>query len=274
MSNQPTDETPSISELAERRVRTEAVSGWIRQRLEQHLEILRPAFDPRRLLGRHAGSSAARDDVRGADAAMAQLSEHFRAVCGSPFTLRNELPPEVVAGIDRRLELYPFEYPHVASDGREPKTIRITSPLRWVLSYASDYTLAQIDRALAKQEERRESDLRQFVVNALVMSAMLEKFPPLRQILGDLRFEISTATRDGLGKLPRTERFREKVVCTQPHGLNGQRYRSMPCDDDYLRSYSASLVQFFQDVEAAHLGHANIQQNQIIGVLCRHIQSG
>ena len=202
MSNQPTDETPSISELAERRVRTEAVSGWIRQRLEQHLEILRPAFDPRRLLGRHAGSSAARDDVRGADAAMAQLSEHFRAVCGSPFTLRNELPPEVVAGIDRRLELYPFEYPHVASDGREPKTIRITSPLRWVLSYASDYTLAQIDRALAKQEERRESDLRQFVVNALVMSAMLEKFPPLRQILGDLRFEISTATRDGLGKLP------------------------------------------------------------------------
>ena len=107
-----------------------------------------------------------------------------------------------MAGIDRRLEIYPFEYPHVVSDGRERKTIRITSPMRWVLSYASDYTLAQIDRALSKQEERRESDLRQFVVNALVMGAMLEKFPPLRQILSDLRFEITTTTRDGLGKLP------------------------------------------------------------------------
>jgi hypothetical protein len=31
---------------------------------------------------------------------------------------------------------------------------------------------------------------------------MLEKVPPLQQILADLRFEVSTTTREGLGKLP------------------------------------------------------------------------
>jgi hypothetical protein len=203
MADHPTDDTLSISELTERRERTEAVSGWIRQRLEQHLETLRPAFDPRRLLGRHAGSGvSSRDDIPGSDAALQQLTQRYAQVCGAPFSLRNELPPEVLAGIDRRLELYPYEYPHLADDGRDKKTIRITSPLRWVLSYASGYSLAQLDRALAKQEDRRESDVRQFVVNALVMGAMLERFPALRLILSDLRFEVSSTTREGLGKLP------------------------------------------------------------------------
>jgi hypothetical protein len=196
------DETLAISELTERRDRTEKVSGWIRQRLEQHLETLRPAFDPRRILGRHAVSTGSRDDVPGSDAALAQITQRFQQVCSSPFSLRAELAPEVIQGIDRRLELYPFEYPHVADDGRDRRTIRITSPLRWVLSYASGYTLAQLDRALSKQEERREPDVRQFVVNALVMGAMLERIPSLAQILGDLRFEVSTVTREGLGKLP------------------------------------------------------------------------
>ncbi len=198
-----TSETLSISEFTERRAKTEAVSNWMRQRLERQLDSLRPAFDPRRLYGRHSGTPIARAaDVSGSDAALAQLTQRFQAVVGAPFSLRNELPPEVVGAIDANLELYPLEYFHVAQGGGEGKPIRITSPLRWVVSYASGYTLGQLDRVLAKQEDRREKDMRQFLVNALALGAMFERFPALAQLLGDLRFQVATGMRDGLGKLP------------------------------------------------------------------------
>lgn len=198
-----TSETLSISELTERRAKTEAVAAWMRQRLERQLDTLRPAFDPRRLYGRHAGTPIARAaDVSGSDAAVAQLTQRFQALVGAPFSLRAELPPEAVSGIDANLELYPLEYSHVAEAGGERKPIRMTAPLRWVMSYASGYTLPQLDRVLMKQEERREKDMRQFLVNSLALGAMFERFPALAQLLGDLRFRVETVTRDGLGKLP------------------------------------------------------------------------
>lgn len=202
MSGQQADETLEISELAVRRQRTEAVSRHVRQGLEQHLEVLRPAFDPRRLLGRHAGGGAGRLDAAASDRALATLAERFAQVCGSPFSLTSELPPDVVAGIDPHLELHPWEYAHEARGRRDTRTVRVTSPLRWALSYSCGTTLPRLRRVFAGEEERRETDIRQFVVNALVMAAFIEKFPPLRQILTELRFDVSIETLDGFGKLP------------------------------------------------------------------------
>lgn len=202
MGDQKADEALQISELPLRRQKTEAVSRHVRQRLEQHLEVLRPAFDPRRLFGRHAGGAAGRLDAAGSDRALASLAERFAQVCGSPFSLPSELPPDVVAGIDPRLELHPWEYAHEARGPRDTRTVRVTSPLRWALSYACATTLPRLRRVFAGEEERRDADVRQFVVNALVMATFLEKFPPLRQILNELRFDVSIETLDGFGKLP------------------------------------------------------------------------
>ncbi len=202
MVDQPA-ETLSLAEFGERRQKTEAVSRWVRERLEQHLEILRQPFDPRRVFGRTAtATSGGRIDVGAADAALAQLTQRYKQACGAPFTLRAELPPEVIASIDTQLVVYPYEYPYKLASGGETKTIKITSPLRFVLSYASHYTLALLDRVLAKQEERREDEVRQFVVNALAVAAVLERNPALGQMFRDLRFEVGSVTREGLGKLP------------------------------------------------------------------------
>jgi hypothetical protein len=203
MADQPATETLSLSEFAERRQRTDAVSKWVRARLEQHLEVLRQPFDPRRVFGKGASTAAGgRIDVGAAEAAAAQLRARFREVCGAPFSLKAELPDEVVANVDNQLVVEPWVYPYALREGNETKTIRITSPLRFVLTYASNYTVAQVDRVLAKQEERRESDLRQFVANHLVLAAVLERHPALTQTLRDLRFDLSSSTREGLGKLP------------------------------------------------------------------------
>jgi hypothetical protein len=196
-------ETLSLGEFADRRQKTENVSKWVRGRLEQHLEVLRQPFDPRRVFGKGAASSVGgRIDVGAAEAAVVALRERFKQVCGAPFSLRAELPPEVIANIDTQLVVYPYEYPYTLASGGDKKTIRITSPLRFVLSYASHYTLAQLDRVLAKQEERREDEVRQFLVNQLAIATVLERFPALTQTLRDLRFEVGTTTREGLGKLP------------------------------------------------------------------------
>lgn len=203
MADQPATETLSLSEIGERRQRTEAASKWVRARLEQHLEVLRQPFDPRRVYGRAASAGAGgRIDVGAAEAAVGQLGERFKQACGAPYSLKAELPPECVADIDNQLVVHSWVYPYAVTEGGATKTILITSPLRFVLTYASNYTLAQVDRVLAKQEERREADLRQFLVNALAVGAVLERNPALGQTLRDLRFEVGTTTREGLGKLP------------------------------------------------------------------------
>lgn len=203
MADQPATETLSLSEFAERRQRTEAVSKWVRTRLEQHLDVLRQPFDPRRVFGRSASAGlGGRIDIGAAESAASLLKERFKEICGTPFSVKPELPPETLADIDTQLVIQPWAYPYSLVEGGETKTIRITSPLRFVLTYASNYTLAQLDRVLAKQEERREADLRQFLVNALALGAVLERNPALGQTLRDLRFEVGTTTREGLGKLP------------------------------------------------------------------------
>ncbi len=43
-----------------------------------------------------------------------------------------------------RIALYPWEYAHEAKTDRETKTITMASPVRWVVSFTSTYTLSQL----------------------------------------------------------------------------------------------------------------------------------
>lgn len=192
----------TVPEAVELRGKSEAISRLLRSQIEGHLETLRVLFAPRRLLGKHLGGSASRDEVPGADKALLELERRYKEVAGPPFVLRPQLDHAALTNLENRIELYPWEYAYQASSGAETKTINITCPVRWVMSYACDYSLSQLRHVLAGKEEKRADDVRQFVVNALVMRAMLDKFPALGALLGDLRFEIGVETADGLGELP------------------------------------------------------------------------
>jgi hypothetical protein len=191
--------TLTFEELADLRDKTEAISQFLQKQLKTYLETLRPLLAPRRLYGKYTG---VKEDVVGADRAFAQLREQYAGVCGKPFALPPELDDAPLSNIDNRIDLYPWEYTHQAKSERETKPLTITSPVRWVLTYSSEYSLSQLLQTLAGKEQRRSEAVRQFVVNALVLHAMLGKFPGITQLLTDLRYEIRTEKFPALGELP------------------------------------------------------------------------
>ena len=191
----------SLSELSGLRSQTEAISKILSSRLERHFEVLRTLTAPRRLLGKFMGGSASRDDVAGAEKTVEAIEKTYKDVAGAPFVLRPKLDHAAFKLIDSKLELYPWEYSHEASHGGDSNVIEITSPVRWVVNYASDYGLTDVRQVLQGKEEKRNDDMLQFVLNALVLRAVLDKYPAVVQLLADLRFEVGFEKAPGLGNL-------------------------------------------------------------------------
>jgi hypothetical protein len=188
----------SFEELVTRRAQTERVSNFLAKRLRGHLAVLYPLLAPKRIFGKHLG---AREDVPRADEAMAQLTEKYKEVCGRPFDLRGDLDTEALSNMEMGVEIYPWEYRHQIA-GREDTELTIASPVRWVLTYKSDYTLAQVRNLIASKSERRGGALRHFVVNAVAIQVVLGRVQGFLQLLEDLRYTVRIETDALLGKLP------------------------------------------------------------------------
>src|SRR2546428_1638809 len=133
----------SIEELTDLRAKTEAVSHYLRKRLEGHLATMRVAFAPRWVLGKHVRSGN-REDLVGSDAAFEQLKARYAQFRGRPFLLARELEDAPVS-IEGVLELYAREYT-IDLGG---KSIKMTSPVHWVVNYRCGYTLEQIRESIA-----------------------------------------------------------------------------------------------------------------------------
>ena len=198
-------ETPTkpltFERLPEFRSKTEAISGLLRDQLAGHLETLRPILSPERLFGKSAGSKV---DAPLADRALAQLQQSYRQFAGPPFDLPAELDPYWLTLVGNRLALDPWEYTYEASDGRQSRTISMTSPVRWVVSFTSGYTLSQFRQAVLTRSERRPEHVRQFVVNSLVAQLLVAHTPGLTALFSDLRYEVQTQSAADLQKLPLT----------------------------------------------------------------------
>lgn len=191
--------TLTFEQLADLRQRTEAIAGLLTTRLQGHLEALRPLFAPRRLLGKYADR---KEDVAGSEKALLQVREKFKEACGSPFTLTPDLDEDILSRIENRPELYPWEYTHEAKTDGENKALTITSPVRWVLTYGSGFTLSQVRQAVASHHDSGSNPIRQFVVNVVVMQLFLARYPGIVQLLTDLRYEVQVEKCPGLGALP------------------------------------------------------------------------
>ena len=96
------------------------------------------------------------------------------------------------------LELHPWEYVHPV----QGKAITMTSPVRWVINFRTNYTPAQVKNVLGGQETVRQDYLRQFAVNALVLQLILARSPGLVRLFADLRYELKSETPAELKGLP------------------------------------------------------------------------
>ena len=200
MSGSETPARPlTFERLPEFRSKTEAISAFLRNQLTAHLETLRPILSPERLFGKNAGPKA---DTLTADRALTQLQQAYRPFAAPPFDLPAELDQYWLTLVGNRIALDPWEYTYEASDGRQSRVITMTSPVRWVVSFTSGYTLSQLRQAVLTKGERRPEQVRQFVVNSLVTQAMVTHTPGLAALFADLRYRVQTHPAPDLPKLP------------------------------------------------------------------------
>ena len=190
----------TLDQLLELRQLTEKLSDLLKGHLADYLGTLRPLIAPRRVLGKYAGAvgSIAREEQ-----AFEELGKRYDEVCGR-FRLSSGLEKEHLSAVDADLELYPWEYTHEASGDGEPHPVTVTSPVRWVLTYHSDYTLKHMREVIAGKAERRPHAVRNFVVHALAMNLVLGRNQGVSRILTNLRFDVSTEFSSEFGKLPLT----------------------------------------------------------------------
>ncbi len=175
----------TLAELPELRRKTEAVSKFLQQQIAAHLATLRPLFAPDRLFGKYAGGKV---EATGAERALTELQQRYHPFTNKPYDLPSDLETNWLTLVGTALELHPWEYSHQV----QGKTITMTSPVRWVINYRTNYTLAQVKNVLGGKESVRPEYLRQFVVNALVLQLVLSRNSGLVQLFQDLRYELKT----------------------------------------------------------------------------------
>jgi len=193
--SEPTGTTLTLQELPELRRKTEAVSRFLRAQIAAHLETLRPLFAPERILGKYAGGKT---EVSGAERALAELRQNYAPFTGKPYDLPETLDQNWLTLVGNALELHPWEYAHQV----QGKLITMTCPIRWVVNYRANYTLAQVKSMLGGRETVRHEYLRQFAINALVLQLMLARNPGVGRLFQDLRYELKTESPLDLKGLP------------------------------------------------------------------------
>jgi hypothetical protein len=190
----------SFEQLATARKSTQAVSDMLEKQLLGFLDTLRSLLLPERLLGKHAGSKF---DVPGADKALTELQETYRRLPGKPFDFPKEFDSGWLGEVGVKLDLHRWEYAREIAAESGKRSIVITSPTRWVLAYGPGYSVSQAIQSFGRGQDRRAIDqLRQFMVNALVMQALLARSSGLISIFTELRYDVFTQPHAGLNGLP------------------------------------------------------------------------
>ena len=189
----------TFQELPGLRKKTEAISQYLQQRLTAYIDTLKPLLAPERFFGKYAGGRA---DIPAGDKALAQIEQAYKDLAGTPLDLPRGFESDWLQASGTRIELHRHEYIHQAAGTDATKPIRITSPVRWIMTCGSGATPFQVMQAIAGKENVSREALRQFAVNALVMQAVLARTPGLVELFRDLRFEVRTEFFPDTGKLP------------------------------------------------------------------------
>jgi hypothetical protein len=193
-------ETLNIEQLLQLHTLTKEVAKLCQKQLRDYLDTIALLFRPRRILG-NAIEGSERESVGGSERTLTDLRELYRKVAVRPFDLRPELniPLESVS---TQMQLYEWEYLHQTKTDRDWRSIKVTSPLTWVLSYSSTYSLAMLRQVLAGQEERDSDAVRAFVLRACLLHVHFTKFPAIADLLAGLRYRVEVRHSPEMGELP------------------------------------------------------------------------
>src|ERR1700722_9623488 len=179
---------------------TKEISQACLQRLKTEIDAMAPLFRPRRLLGDYIDSSS-KDAVPNAERNLADLQELYARVAVKPFDLRPELRPPIESVVTQ-FQFYEWEYTHAAEAERGWHSIRVTTPLTWVISYSTSYSLSTLRGVVTGSGQRDVEAVRAFVLRACLMHELFAKVPSLTNLLEELRYKVDVRRSSQLGDLP------------------------------------------------------------------------
>lgn len=178
---------------------TRAMAELLRGQMKEYLSTLAPLMHPKTVLGNYVGSSAY-EVSRTGEKAFNELREHYQALVKSRvFNLPAEFSTPLEL-INSQLEMTPVDYQHVVTNGVESKTVTITSPLKWALSFAG-FSPAK-GRLLLREKLGVNDSVQQFVLHTLMMHAVVARQNGIAQILEALHFPLSVEASAEFGNLP------------------------------------------------------------------------
>ncbi|RMV81113.1 hypothetical protein ALP04_00765 [Pseudomonas amygdali pv. sesami] len=193
----PMTQTFDIEALIKLRKQTRAISDALKVQASDYLSTLALLIRPQTFFGEYL-QGAQRSSGRETQHHFKELKELYdRIASAEPFKLVNELEVPLNL-ISTTPELFPLEYDMVLSQSGQ--TIRITSPVRWVVGFNS-FDLAQF-RKVIKDPNRSSAELYRYVVHYLVLFYCLSKSPGMSRLFEGLRFPVSFERLKDFGDLP------------------------------------------------------------------------
>jgi hypothetical protein len=195
------EERYSTEQLLSLRKVTRAIADLLRGQMKEYLSTLSPLFHPKAVLSSYV-EGPAYDVSRVGEKAFKEFQELYAVIAQSrlyrlPADFRT--PLEV---INPQLEMTPVEYTHVVKSGNETKTVLVTSPLKWALTYAG-FGPGRLRTVLA-ESKRTSDELQQFVLHYLMMHTVVSRQSGVSGILNALRFPLLTQRSEEFGDLPLT----------------------------------------------------------------------
>jgi hypothetical protein len=177
---------------------TRAAADVLHQQIKEVLSAVAPLLQARVLLGDYV--RGVKEPVRGADQVFREVQAQYDAIVGErPFGLRREL----AAPLDLRgtsLELHPSEYHHKASADKTTKSVLVSAPFRWVLSYGG-HSPEQL-RALLSAVSPSNEEVHAFVLHYVALHMLVTRQPVLTALFRALRYGLQVETQPEFGKLP------------------------------------------------------------------------
>jgi len=193
------NENIDISTLLTLRKVTRSLSECLGKRLGEHLNALTPLFNPRPVLGDRVRGGA-KIPGRSGEKAFGKLSDLYRTINGvKPFNLRREFdtPIDILSATP---EISTYSYSYVAKSDSGSKSITVTSPLRWVLTYKGFGP--DRFRDLMANPSDVGSNVQHYVLHYLVMHAVLCDRPGIVQLLEAMRFRLTFEQLEEFGQVP------------------------------------------------------------------------
>lgn len=190
-----------IQRLLDLRRVTQAISRSFETSLNAHLSTLAPLFSPLPLFGEYVRGGV-RSSGPEAEKAYSELRARYqRIVTQPPFSLNTSLNGQLDL-FAATPALTPIEYTYSThADGDEAPSIRITSPLKWALSYPGTEP-KRLRALMAGDRSQAKEELSHALLQCLALSILVERRPGLVKLFEALRYPLSSVTLEGLGSLP------------------------------------------------------------------------